>query len=87
MFLSQTRYDYVFPFRKVFVSGSGKGSLEREQFDYGRIFDNAEAVTLYRNFIQGLLRAGITLSHFAVRKWSYDLGEFQDLDNVSYDDN
>lgn len=46
-----------------------------------------KAVALYRNFMEGLLNAGITpsvtLSHFTVPKWFYELGEFEDLDNVN----
>lgn len=51
----------------------------------GEIDENA--VALYRNFIEELLNVGITpsvtLSHFTVPKWFYDLGEFQELDNVN----
>jgi beta-glucosidase/6-phospho-beta-glucosidase/beta-galactosidase len=44
------------------------------------------AVSLYRNFIQKLLEAGITpsvtLSHFVVPRWFYERGNFQKIENI-----
>ncbi len=45
-----------------------------------------KAVSLYRNFIQKLLEAGITpsvtLSHFVVPEWFYESGNFQKTENI-----
>lgn len=45
-----------------------------------------QAVALYRNFIEQLLKAGITpsitLSHFVVPDWFYQQGNFQKLENI-----
>lgn len=45
-----------------------------------------KAIDLYRNFIKGLIEAGITpfitLSHFVLPEWFYESGGFQKLDNI-----
>lgn len=50
----------------------------------GRIDQNA--VQLYRNFLQELIKEGITpsvtLSHFVVPKWFYKAGNFQKVENI-----
>lgn len=62
-------------------------SLEWSVIEPRRGEIDEKAVALYRNFIKGLLNAGITpsvtLSHFTVPKWFYELGEFGSLDNVN----
>lgn len=62
-------------------------SLEWSVIEPRRGEIDEKAVGLYQNFVEKLLNAGITpsitLSHFTIPKWFYDLGEFQDLGNVS----
>ncbi len=62
-------------------------SLEWSVIEPRRGEIDRKAVALYRNFMEALINAGITpsvtVSHFAVPKWFYEMGEFQNLDNVN----
>ncbi len=49
---------------------------------------NEKAVELYRNFIQTLIKEGITpsitLNHFVVPEWFYEAGNFQKIENINH---